>query len=401
MGDFAVIDRTRLKTLAAACAALLTAQASAQQTVAETILEESAEAIRDLKDITFDATLETVAGDRTRIVEGSVKLKRLDMSDPVGALLAAEGTISFPHRDVIEGFALAYDGEIARRFIPDQNLLKEGEVITGGEIVLDSLGMHLVPAPLLEADPFNDQRAVEGASYLGTEAVEGEMCTAVSVSIEGGRERQRWAISTTDQLPRLFHRQYTSSSGRVVESTLTLTNVRTDITLGAQAFELSMPPDVTVEAVKVKAPPPVQNGDYAPDFTLMGADGREHSLSDYKGSLVLLDFWATWCPHCRRAVPYFNNVMRSYGPRDFVVLGVNCREVSKSDPVKYAQSLGMSYPVLLDGNDVAARYRVRGIPAMFLIGDDGRVLYQASGFSDETKANLLFIMDQYLKGRNR
>lgn len=120
-------------------------------------------------------------------------------------------------------------------------------------------------------------------------------------------------------------------------------------------------------------------GQPAPDFTLTGLDGRPVSLADYRGKVVLVNFWATWCPTCVTEMPDYEQVYRQFSP-DFVVLGVNLQE-SPAQVEKYAAGLGLSFPVLLDadGQVTNRQYRVTGMPGSFIINRDGVIFYRHAG----------------------
>ncbi|RME99523.1 MAG: hypothetical protein D6768_14895 [Chloroflexi bacterium] len=120
-------------------------------------------------------------------------------------------------------------------------------------------------------------------------------------------------------------------------------------------------------------------GQPAPDFTLAGLDGRPVSLADYRGRVVLVNFWATWCPTCVTEMPDYEQVYRQFSP-DFVVLGVNLQE-SPAQVEKYAAGLGLSFPVLLDadGQVTNRQYRVTGMPGSFIINRDGVIIYRHAG----------------------
>jgi cytochrome c biogenesis protein CcmG/thiol:disulfide interchange protein DsbE len=114
-----------------------------------------------------------------------------------------------------------------------------------------------------------------------------------------------------------------------------------------------------------------QKGFRAPDLTLLNLEGQEVSLSDFRGQLVLVNFWATWCPPCRQELPAIQAQYESTD--DLVVLGVNFQE--KADEVRpFVTEAGLTFPVLLDETGRAALiYRVRGLPTSFMVDADGLI----------------------------
>lgn len=119
----------------------------------------------------------------------------------------------------------------------------------------------------------------------------------------------------------------------------------------------------------------------APDFSLRDMDGTKVALVDYRGKVVLLNFWATWCPPCRREMPSMERLYQSLKDEGFVVIGVN--EFEGPDHVfAYIGQLAVdpTYPILFDpDSDVANRYAVRGLPSTYLVDKHGRIRYRAIG----------------------
>ncbi|MCJ7512353.1 MAG: TlpA family protein disulfide reductase [Anaerolineales bacterium] len=121
----------------------------------------------------------------------------------------------------------------------------------------------------------------------------------------------------------------------------------------------------------------------APDFTLETLDGRSVSLSDYRGQVVLLNFWATWCGPCKLEMPSLERAQQSAGAKGFQVLAVNFDE-SEADVQGFQDELGLSFPLLLDPGAVVQRlYRVLGYPTSYWIDRDGTVAAVHIGMMSE------------------
>ncbi len=123
-------------------------------------------------------------------------------------------------------------------------------------------------------------------------------------------------------------------------------------------------------------------GQTAPNFTLATPDGQTVSLSDYAGKVVLVNFWATWCPSCITEMPEYEQIYQQFGrgKDNFVVLGINFQE-SPVQVSQYANGLGLSFPVLVDadGSVTSRQYQVIGMPASFIIDPQGQIFYQHLG----------------------
>jgi cytochrome c biogenesis protein CcmG/thiol:disulfide interchange protein DsbE len=119
------------------------------------------------------------------------------------------------------------------------------------------------------------------------------------------------------------------------------------------------------------APQWINVGNRARDFTLSSLDGSEVSLSDYRGDVVLVNFWATWCAPCRAEIPALEAAYQARKDDGLVVLGVNIQESSQViEP--FAEEFAMSYPVLLDEQSrVMEAYRGLGLPMSILVDRDG------------------------------
>ena len=136
----------------------------------------------------------------------------------------------------------------------------------------------------------------------------------------------------------------------------------------------------------------VNIGQSAPSFKLPDLDGREISLEEYKGKIVLLDFWATWCSPCRMTMPVVEKLSREY-PDEMVVLAVNLRE-SKEDIEKYAFEQAISSQILLDEEGkVSSNYGAYAIPMQFLIDRSGIVRHIQTGYNSNMASRMRALIE--------
>jgi len=119
----------------------------------------------------------------------------------------------------------------------------------------------------------------------------------------------------------------------------------------------------------------------APDFTLQDMDGNMVSLSDYRGKLVFVNFWATWCGPCRNEIPHFVELIDKYGDDGFVILGITVDNPDDLPKVPaFMESYKINYPVLkANGNVVAAYGGISSIPQTFVVGRDGSAIGRIEG----------------------
>jgi cytochrome c biogenesis protein CcmG/thiol:disulfide interchange protein DsbE len=128
----------------------------------------------------------------------------------------------------------------------------------------------------------------------------------------------------------------------------------------------------------------------ASPFSLKDGDGRTVSLADYKGKVVLLNFWATWCGPCKIEIPWFADFEQKYKDRGFAVLGVAMDDEGWEVVKPYVSQNKINYRILLGNDDLAAKYGgVDSLPTTFIIDQDGRIasthvgLVSKSEYEDE------------------
>jgi len=140
----------------------------------------------------------------------------------------------------------------------------------------------------------------------------------------------------------------------------------------------------TVRAATVK---PDKERKQAPDFTLKDANGHTVRLSDYRGKVVLLDFWATWCGPCKIEIPWFQEFERQYKDKGFAVIGVAMDEEGWNVVKPFAQHMSINYRVVVGDDSIGDLYANGGIdalPTTFLIDRGGRIASVHVGLSSKS-----------------
>ena len=124
----------------------------------------------------------------------------------------------------------------------------------------------------------------------------------------------------------------------------------------------------------------------APNFVLKDTAGALVRLADYRGKVVLLDFWATWCGPCKAEIPWFNDLEKRYLERGFAVLGVAMDEGGKKVVKQYAARLKIAYRILLADEPTARQYGgVRALPETLLIDREGRIVAKHLGITNKSE----------------
>jgi len=124
----------------------------------------------------------------------------------------------------------------------------------------------------------------------------------------------------------------------------------------------------------------------APDFTLKSYAGDNLRLSEYRGEVVLINFWASWCGPCRQEMPLLSELHDKYRALGFTVLGVNV-EADSSKARKLLQELPVSFPVVFDGDSTVSRqYDVVAMPSTVLVDRDGNIRYLHKGYKPGLEA---------------
>ena len=158
--------------------------------------------------------------------------------------------------------------------------------------------------------------------------------------------------------------------------------------------------------VKVRVPPnntaranDTTDAKPAPDVTFKDLDGKDATLTQYKGKVVLVNFWATWCDPCYIEIPWLIEMQQKYEAKGFTVLGISMDEEGKAAVAPFlakerfnvnGQKLPMNYPIVIGNDDVADKFGgLLGYPTSFLISRDGKIVKKVQGlisYEEFTKA---------------
>ncbi|GAB6283636.1 MAG: hypothetical protein STSR0008_24210 [Ignavibacterium sp.] len=122
-----------------------------------------------------------------------------------------------------------------------------------------------------------------------------------------------------------------------------------------------------------------KNASKAPDFSLVDINGKTVKLSDHKNKVVMLDFWATWCPPCRKGIPDLVKLQKKYKDQ-LVIIGISLDTDTKKDVVPFAKNYGINYPVVYGNQEVVNNYGgIEAIPTSFIIDKKGNIVQSFVG----------------------
>jgi len=334
------------------------------------ILTAATDAVLGVEAVSYTATLEGyyVDGDTIDIAVSSVvvlqKCETVDESAVYAdyTMTAGEETTSG---------TVASNG-VDAYFIDNTNAeFSHGKIADGGSRLVQNAPRGTVMVEYLIPDePYGAELGAAGYEILEQGTIDGHLCHVVEVHMSP--YTSTWWIDAESYLPRANKINVSGPEGSGMEFTVTLTDLDVDVQPETSQFQLQCPEGYTssefVGAVSV--------GSAAPLWTLPTPDGGTLSLEDLRGKVVILDFWATWCGPCRQVMPNLQAIHESHGD-ELVVIGVNTWE--DADPVAFMAESGYTYQIVLEGDEVALRYFVEGIPTFYVIDQDGNVAFHAVG----------------------
>lgn len=244
--------------------------------------------------------------------------------------------------------------------------------------------------------------------YIGTANVNGDECYQVKQSGEGHGEfkvENHYFFSKNDKLMKKYSSEIRNKDNKVVQAVtyeikelklnksindklfvqaidstkFTITNLDNQHDMGGNPHEgMEMEKEDTGL---------LEKGQAAPDWSLLDASGKKVTLSQLKGKVVLIDFWATWCTPCKMVMPSIQKLHEKYGNQGLVVIGISTFE-RDGDPVKYMKDQKFNYMLLLKGDNVAESYKVQSIPTMYLIDKQGKIAHTELGAVENLETKL-------------
>ncbi|HRP02663.1 MAG TPA: TlpA disulfide reductase family protein [Candidatus Kapabacteria bacterium] len=142
---------------------------------------------------------------------------------------------------------------------------------------------------------------------------------------------------------------------------------------------------------------PIKDGDSAPDFSLLDANGKTVTLQSLQGKVVVIDFWGTWCRWCVKAMPKLEALRKEYENNSkVIVMGISCQEPESANPSKFMLENNIHYNTLLNGDEVAQKFGVSGFPTLFVLSKEGKIVHSLVGYKDDMQQELSTIIKKLL-----
>lgn len=402
----------RTSTLAMAAATLAPIALAQERADPIAILRATERALQSAPAIAFEARIHGsgALASTTRAFSGDVVFAPAPADAALGYHLHIAGreTTTEGSRDIL----VAYDGVSARSVRYDHDKVVSAEPAVASQALGDAgiayLWLHWWSRGI--AAQLAENAELIPATSFGQAIVDGVRCEVVHIdctNLPNFRNEYDlwWYLGADDHLPRRLE------ASSYVEDLLgfVVLDLIGPKRLGASAagtFTIADLEGMELERLadeapnrRPAAPAGPKAGDLAPEWTLKDGQGVDHSLADFRGKIVLLDFWATWCPPCKEAMPGMQRLHDRFAKRGVEVIGLNCWE--SGDAAGYMARNGLNYRLLLKADEVANAYAVSGIPTFYIIDEDGRVIERHVGFAPEAEEKLGEMIEARLKAAGR
>lgn len=166
----------------------------------------------------------------------------------------------------------------------------------------------------------------------------------------------------------------------------------------ALVMAFAVMPNVAMAQDDIEATTLIKKGDKAPDFTVEMVDGEQITLSKLKGKVVVVNFWATWCPPCRQELKVVEKeLINRFKGKDFVFLPISRGEAKKTVEAFRKQN-GYTFPMGLDPKQtIYKKYASNYIPRNFVVGKDGKVIYVSVGYEPKEFAEMVGVIEKAVK----
>jgi len=368
------------------------------------ILLQASEACKKIKTIEYTFDQEFSGDVPVPLPRVQVRLRQ-ERADVPAALLpnaryTATGSITKPGM-VPEELVLSFDGKefrflkISERAVLILKPFKPDQVVR----LAASERIPLFGFSVFTRDGAFEKIAAGGQdlTYEGREEIDGVPCHVIAVHVVKGDHREGrfiypnlWYIGIEDLLPRRLKIGQIQQTVRIIQINRPLTG---------EDF-IAKTPDGFGERIVSETDLPAGDilpvGVGAPNWRLRSPDGREHSLTDYRGKIVVLDFWATWCVPCVKSMFDLQALHNKYEKRDVVIIGISA-VADLGNPAGFMKEKKFTYGLMLGNDEAVGLYHAYAVPVIYVIGADGRVLYRDMGYREKAAEEIKTVIERNLK----
>lgn len=321
---------------------------------------------------------------------GNVSISKLSTDDPIGALVAVNQTHFYKSKE-IEG-KVGYDGKKVYMLDSREKELYVNDPDSTGLMLLSFT--QLIFEAFKNPTPLQAELAAKEIKFDGYAIVNNVPCNVIFVQYEDSTSNRSawWFLGANDYLPHKVISRYVWQE-QDITAVLTFSDIKVNSEIDDSVFQINAPEGYEIKEFKL----PLVPGVPAPDWTLSDTDGKKWSLSDFKGQIVVLDFWATWCKPCIAAMPKLQELHEQYRDNGIKVIGISTWE--RDDPAKLMAQKNLNYQLLLNGEKIAEEYGVMGLPTLFIIDVDGNIVHSEFGYNPEAFDKIVKIVKNSLASK--
>ena len=368
-------------------------QVQAQMSPKE-ILQKAGEACLKVQNIRYKIVSKKRNGiiEEAEVVQEKANVPALVLAQKIR--IKIQGKVSFPDKAKNRRFAISYDGQKIYRKVASKKQLIE---MTNPTIkqAMKVLGFGYLMIPVFQfgqKNPFqNVIPRVKKFEMLTDKLIYGVNCYQLKLhqDINGRSSQITWYVGKRDFLPRGL-----KIPGIKSQKELKILALNTNLPKGT--FKISLPSGYVKKNITAKDVGLLTKGKAAPNWTLKTPEGKPVSLSNFKGKVVLLDFWGTWCAPCLRAMPTIQALYDQYKAQGLEVVGIAVKD-RPGAPEKYMKKKGYTYRLALNGIKVAREYKVAMFPTVYIIDRNGNVNFAKAGASKNLKEVLRKAIEKVIR----
>jgi peroxiredoxin len=199
--------------------------------------------------------------------------------------------------------------------------------------------------------------------------------TIIATPLDDSKTHYTYFIGEKDHLLRRVTMEGVTVMGDKYTTTETHSRIKTNLAFPAGTFKFPIPPEARLRNFTEELPSEtLQKGGKAPYFHALDLHYKKINLNQYKGKVLLVDFWATWCLACRYEMPYFKSLYQKYHSQGFEIVGVS-QDAQRSDLTAYVHQHQIPWRQIHDSaGAIALNYKLEGLPKTVLIGRTGKIV---------------------------